>query len=177
MSKRWIAVIGGLLIAGVLAIGGLGVAIALGASNGYGPFAARQSATNQRAPYGHGWMMGDPQDHGNGQMMGQGGMMNGYGPGQYQKGQANATPVTGNAVAIRNFSFSPANLQVSTGTTVTWTNDDRAPHTVTFRDSSLKSSGVLNQGDTFSYTFTKAGVYTYYCDLHQSMTGQVTVTA
>lgn len=177
MRKRWIAIIGVLLIAGVLALGGVGVALAMGASNGYGPWAARQSATNQQAPYGHGGMMGDPKDHGYGHMMGPGGMMNGYGPGQYQQSQPSATPVTGNAVAIRNFGFSPANLQVKAGTTVTWTNYDRTPHTVTFRDSSLKSSGVLNQGDTYSYTFTKAGVYTYYCALHGAMVGQVTALA
>jgi plastocyanin len=177
MRKGWIAVIGGLLIAGVLAVGGLGVAMAMGANNGFGPFAARPGATSQQGPYEHGWMMGDPGQHGNGHMMGPGGMMNGYGPGQGQQNQASATPVAGNAVTIQNFGFSPANLEVKTGTTVTWTNYDRAPHTVTFRDSSLKSSDVLNQGDTFSYTFTQAGVYTYYCDLHQTMVGQVTVTA
>ena len=178
MRRGWIAVIGGLLIAGVLAIGGLGVAMAMGASNGFGPFAARQDTRSQQAPNGHGWMMSDPADHGHDHMgMGPGGMMNGHEPGQGQQNQVNATPVTGNAVAIRSFSFSPANLQVTAGATVTWTNQDSAPHTITFRDSSLKSSGVLNRGDTFSYTFTKAGVYTYYCDLHQTMVGQVTVTA
>lgn len=176
MRNWWIAVIGGLLIAAVLAIGGLGIAMAMGASNGFGPFAARPGATSQQGSYGHGWMMGGPQGHDYGHM-GQGGMMNGYGPGQGQQNQANATPVSGNAVAIRSFSFSPANLQVTAGTTVTWTNYDSAPHTITFRDSSLKSSGILNQGDTFSYTFTRAGVYAYYCDLHQTMVGQVTVTA
>lgn len=177
MRKGWIAVIGGLLIAGVLAIGGLGVAMAMGANNGYGPFAARQNAVSQQTPYGPGWMMGNPGQYGNGHMMGPGGMMNGYGPGQGQQNQANAAPVAGNVVTIHNFGFYPANLEVKVGTTVTWTNYDRAPHTVTFNDSSLKSSGTLNQGDTFSYTFTKAGVYSYYCDLHESMVGQVTVTA
>jgi plastocyanin len=177
MRKGLIAVIGGLLIAGVLAIGGLGVAMAIGANNGYGPFAARQNVANQQAPYGLGWMMGDPDDHGYGHM-GPGGMMNGYGPGQGQQNQAaNVAPVASNVVTIHNFGFYPANLQVKVGTTVTWTNYDRAPHTVTFNDSSLKSSGTLNQGGTFSYTFTKAGVYTYYCDLHETMVGQVTVTA
>ncbi len=176
MRKRWIAIIGGLLIAGVLAIGGIGAALAMGANNGYGPFATRPNAQGQQAPYGPGWMMGDPEDHGYGHM-GQGGMMNGYGPGQGPQNQANAAPVTANAVNIHNFGFSPANLQVKAGTTVTWTNYDRTPHTVTFRDSSLKSSGILNQGDTFSYTFTTPGVYAYYCDLHETMTGQVTVTA
>jgi len=67
-------------------------------------------------------------------------------------------------------------LQVKVGTTVTWTNNDVAPHTVTFRDSSLKSSGVLQQGAPYSYTFTRTGTFTYYCDIHEYMTAQVVVT-
>ena len=108
--------------------------------------------------------------------MGNGGMMGGDGNGQNQQNPANATPVTGNSVAIQNFAFQPVNLHVKVGTTVTWTNEDTAPHTVTFRDSSLKSSGILRQGETYSYTFTTAGTFAYYCDLHQYMTAQVTVT-
>lgn len=176
MRKRWIAIIGGLLVAGVLVAVGAGVAMAMSANNGYGPFATRQNATNQQAPYGPGWMMNDPEHYGYGQM-GPGGMMNGYGPGMYQQSQTSATPVAANTVVIRNLAFYPTNLEVKVGTTVTWVNESLGTHTVTFRDSSITSSGDLSHGETFSYTFTKAGVYTYYCDLHETMTGQVTVTA
>ncbi len=176
MRKRWIAIIGGLLIAGVLAVASIGVALAMGANGGNGPFAARQNVTGQQAPYGPGWMMNDPEDAGYGHM-GQNGMMNGYGPGMDQQRQASATPVAANTVVIRNLAFYPANLEVKAGTTVTWINESLGAHTVTFNDSSITSSGLLNHGDTFSYTFTKAGVYTYFCDLHEAMTGQVTVTA
>jgi plastocyanin len=77
---------------------------------------------------------------------------------------------------MENFAFQPVNVQVKVGATITWTNKDTAPHTVTFRDSSLTSSGILRQGDTYSYTFTRVGTFTYYCDLHRYMTAQVTVT-
>ncbi len=176
MRKRWIAIIGGLLVAGLLVVIGAGVAMAWGANNGYGPFANRQNTTSQNTTYGPGWMMRNPGNNGNG-YMGQGGMMNGYGPGMYQQNPANATAVATNTVVIHNYAFYPTNVEVKVGATVTWFNYSMTPHTVTFNDSSITSSGDLNHGDTFSYTFTKAGVYTYYCDLHETMTGQVTVTA
>lgn len=176
MRKRWIAVIGGLLVAGVLAVTGAGLALAWGANNGHGPFAARQSATSQHPDYGPGWMMRDSGGSGYSHM-GQGGMMNGYGPEMYQQSQASATAVAANTVVIRNYAFYPANREVKAGATVTWINYSMTSHTVTFNDSSITSSGDLSHGETFSYTFTKAGVYTYYCDLHETMTGQVTVTA
>ena len=115
---------------------------------------------------------------GSGGMMGSGpgGMMGGYHNGQNQQNPSSATPVASNTVAIENVAFQPANVQVKVGATITWTNKDTAPHTVTFQDSSLKSSSILRQGDTYSYTFTKAGTFAYYCDLHRYMTAQVTVT-
>jgi plastocyanin len=98
--------------------------------------------------------------------------------------QATAAPATdmpasnANAVAvtIQNFAFDPSNLTVKTGTTVTWTNMDSVNHTVT-SDTGLFDSGELGKGSTFSYTFDKAGVYTYYCIPHHSkMQATVTVT-
>ncbi len=80
------------------------------------------------------------------------------------------------AINIQNFSFDPNNLTVKTGTTVTWTNMDSVNHTVT-SDTGLFDSGELGKGSTFSYTFDKAGVYTYYCIPHHSkMQGTITVT-
>jgi plastocyanin len=89
-----------------------------------------------------------------------------------------AQPAAGASVAvtIQNFAFDPGNLTVKTGTTVTWTNLDSANHTVT-SDTGLFDSGELGKGSTFSYTFDKAGVYTYYCIPHHSkMQATVTVT-
>ncbi len=91
--------------------------------------------------------------------------------------QVQATPLTGvTQVSIQNFSFQPASIQVTTGTTVTWTNQDTAPHTVTFR-SSAQGSGTLQRSQSFSYTFTTPGTYDYYCAVHPYMVGRVIVTS
>jgi hypothetical protein len=77
-------------------------------------------------------------------------------------------------VTIQNFAFNPATLTVSVGTTITWTNLDSAPHTVT-SDDNLFDSGTLNQGAPFSHTFTTPGTFAYHCNIHPSMTAQVVV--
>jgi len=166
MSMRWIIALGAVLLIVALVVTGIGMAQAWGMQS------SRANTTSQQGQYGPGGMMGP----GSGRMMGSGGMMGGNGNGQNQQNPGNATPVTGTTVAIANFAFQPVNLHVKVGTTVTWTNQDTAPHTVTFRDSSLKSSGILRQGDTYSYTFTTPGTFAYYCGVHQYMTAQVTVT-
>ena len=51
------------------------------------------------------------------------------------------------AVSISNFAFDPADLSVTAGTEVTWTNDDPTPHTVTAEDGSF-DSGTLEPGQT-----------------------------
>ena len=91
-----------------------------------------------------------------------------------------ATPATtpsAGAVAIQNFTFTPKTLTVSPGTTVTWTNNDSTVHNVISTVSiSLNSattstfaSSNLNQGQTFSFTFTKKGVYFYECSIHKAL--------
>ncbi len=80
-------------------------------------------------------------------------------------------------VTIQNFAFSPAHLSVAPGTTVTWTNKDSVAHTVTSDTSAWPDSGSVNTGQTFSFTFKKAGTYTYHCSIHPSMVGTVTVGA
>jgi plastocyanin len=86
-------------------------------------------------------------------------------------------PAAGNAVAIKNFAFSPASLTVKAGTKVTWTNQDSDAHTVTSDGSGGPlNSKAMNTGDTFSYTFTKPGTYKYLCTIHPFMTATVTVT-
>jgi plastocyanin len=78
------------------------------------------------------------------------------------------------AVRIADFSFSPKDITVRTGTTVTWTNEGRAPHTVTADEDSFDSKR-MNSGATFSVTFDTPGTFEYHCDIHPSMTGEVTV--
>ena len=77
-------------------------------------------------------------------------------------------------VKIDNFSFGPETLTIAVGTTVTWTNRDDIPHTVVSTDGVFKSK-VRDTDEKFSYTFTKAGTYPYYCSVHPKMTGKVVV--
>jgi plastocyanin len=75
---------------------------------------------------------------------------------------------TGNSVTIANFAFSPTSLTVKVGTKVSWTNNDTVTHTVTANKGAF-NSGPLAPGSTFSFTFTKAGTYSYHCNIHPSM--------
>jgi plastocyanin len=77
-------------------------------------------------------------------------------------------------VKIDNFSFGPQTITVPVGATVTWVNRDDIPHTVVSTDGVFKSK-VRDTDEQFSYTFTKAGTYPYYCSVHPKMTGQVVV--
>jgi len=77
-------------------------------------------------------------------------------------------------VKIDNFSFGPAAITVSVGTTVTWINRDDIPHTVVSTDKVFKSK-VLDTDERFSFTFTKPGEYPYFCSIHPKMTGKVVV--
>jgi amicyanin len=77
-------------------------------------------------------------------------------------------------VKIDNFSFGPAELTVAVGTTVTWTNRDDIPHTVASTDKVFKSK-VLDTDEKFSFTFTNAGTFPYFCSIHPKMTGKVVV--
>lgn len=90
---------------------------------------------------------------------------------------APVVPAAGDTVAIKNFAFGPATLAVKMGTTVTWTNQDADPHTVTSQGSGgpLKSA-ALTTGQSYSYTFTTPGTYAYLCTIHPFMTAKVTVT-
>jgi len=96
------------------------------------------------------------------------------------QGTGPATPAAGpGSVSINNFAFSPQQITVSQGTTVTWTNQDSVAHTVV-SDAGAPgtfSSDPLSQGSSFTFTFTKPGTYTYHCSIHPSMTGTVTVTS
>jgi plastocyanin len=87
---------------------------------------------------------------------------------------AAASAATGDVVSIANFSFQPATITISVGTTVTWTNTDSAGHTVTADGGSFKSD-KLGTGATFSQTFATAGTFAYHCSIHPSMKGTVTV--
>ena len=76
-------------------------------------------------------------------------------------------------VHIDNFVFQPAELKIKVGTTVTWTNRDDIPHTVV--SAGKFRSKTLDTDDKFSFTFTDAGDYKYFCSLHPHMTGMIKV--
>ena len=89
---------------------------------------------------------------------------------------ADVAPTAANAININNFAFSPKEMTVAVGTTVTWTNKDEEPHTVVNAASPPEfKSTALDGGDTFSFKFTKPGTYRYFCSVHPFMTGTITV--
>lgn len=77
-------------------------------------------------------------------------------------------------VSIDNFTFTPAEVTVVPGTTVTWVNNDDIPHTVVDKKQAFRSK-VLDTEGKFSFTFMTAGDFTYFCSLHPHMTGKVMV--
>jgi len=93
-----------------------------------------------------------------------------------QAASAPAGSAAAGAVTIQGFAFDPSSSTATVGAKVTWTNKDDAPHTVTFDDASVTSSGNLAKDQTFEATFSKAGTFTYKCTIHPSMTGDVTVS-
>ena len=79
---------------------------------------------------------------------------------------------------IKGFAFNPNQPSVTKGTTITWTNDDSATHTVTSGvpgTPSGKFDQRVEAGKTFTFTFTDTGTYEFFCSIHNSMRGTVTV--
>lgn len=75
--------------------------------------------------------------------------------------------------------FLPTDATVDVGDTVTWTNDSSVIHTITSgnpdgHDGTFDSS-IIMAGEIFSYTFTEAGQYEYFCSIHPWMTGTIMV--
>ena len=81
---------------------------------------------------------------------------------------------TGDAVSIQNFAFSVGTLTVTSGTTVTWTNNDATTHTVTADDGSF-NSGNITPGSKFSHAFSTKGTVNYHCSIHPMMKASVVV--
>lgn len=81
-------------------------------------------------------------------------------------------------VTILNFAFTPQDLTIKAGTTVTWVNNDSAAHKLALSsgDASGFGSANLANGQTYSYTFTKTGTVNYFCQIHPMMKGTITVT-
>jgi amicyanin len=98
-----------------------------------------------------------------------------------QQQQSNAgNTYTANAptsIEIKDFAYSPANVTVKKGTTVTWTNQDSMRHDVNPDDSTeeFKKSSLLAKGESYTVTFNTVGTYSYYCSPHPYMKGTITV--
>ena len=85
------------------------------------------------------------------------------------EGKASATEVR-----VDNFSFGPETLTVPPNSTVTWVNKDDVPHVIASNDGLFKSK-ALDTDDKYSFTFTSAGTYSYYCSIHPKMVGKIVV--
>ncbi len=90
---------------------------------------------------------------------------------------ANGAPASsGNNVSINSAKYRPKNLTVKVGTTVTWTNNDSVPQSVTSDSPGVFDSGLLQPGGTWTYTFSQAGTFPYHSTATKTTFGSVTVT-
>ena len=80
-------------------------------------------------------------------------------------------------LSIHNFTFTPQTLTVKAGTTVTWINKDDIPHGIASSNTAFKKSGALDTDDSYSFTLTTPGTYSYFCYLHPHMVGSIVVEA
>lgn len=79
----------------------------------------------------------------------------------------------GATVTVASFSFTPADVAIAAGDTVTFTWES-GTHTVTARDGSF-ASGALSTGATYTANFATAGTFEFFCEFHPSMTGTIVV--
>ena len=79
------------------------------------------------------------------------------------------------AVTIKGFAFNPADISAQVGQTVTFTNDDSAPHTATLDDGSCTTPNI-STGKSDGLMFTAAGTYPFHCNVHPAMKGKITIS-
>jgi plastocyanin len=80
-------------------------------------------------------------------------------------------------VEIKNMMFTPSQITIQKGGTVTWTNNDTMTHTVTddLNNVGGPASGEIQPGSTYSFTFNKTGSFQYHCTIHSSMRGTIVI--
>ncbi len=83
---------------------------------------------------------------------------------------------SGTSISINNAKYRPKNLTVKVGTTLTWTNNDSVPQSVTSDTPGTFDSGLLQPGKTWSYTFSQAGTFPYHSTATTTTFGSITVT-
>jgi plastocyanin len=79
-------------------------------------------------------------------------------------------------IEIKDFAFSPSEVEVKPGTRVTFINRDKVKHTAT-ADGGEFDTGLLEQDKSKTVTFDKEGTFTFYCSPHPNMTGKIVVKA
>ena len=99
----------------------------------------------------------------------------------YKQSGSSAASASSTSVSIvygaatqHSMAYNPNPYNVQVGTVVTWTNNDSINHTAT-SDTGVFDSGTLAAGQSYSYTFTATGTYTFHCNVHPSMTGTIIV--
>lgn len=83
---------------------------------------------------------------------------------------------TNHTVVIKDFSFTPANLTIKAGDTVTWVNQDSAQHSAWESSNNSFDTGLLSTGQSAALTFATAGSFNYRCRPHGNMRGAITIT-
>lgn len=78
-------------------------------------------------------------------------------------------------IDIKNYAFSPPEIRIKKGDTITWTNSDSVQHTVTSDSGNELDSEMLSKGESFSYKFDEVGTFDYHCAPHLSMKAKVIV--
>ncbi len=86
---------------------------------------------------------------------------------------ANAVPEPTDTIVVKDFLFQPMLLAIKAGTTVTWSNRDEEPHTISA--TGLFRSGALDTNQSFSFRFDKPGTFHFTCSIHPQMTGTILV--
>ncbi len=81
---------------------------------------------------------------------------------------------TPGVVKVVDYTFSPPEMKIAVGQTVTWNFADEAGHDVVSTDRTFQSE-VLSSGGKYSFTFTRAGTFDYFCSIHPYMKGKVIV--
>ncbi len=89
---------------------------------------------------------------------------------------SHAASQSGDYVLIANTHYRPKNMTIAAGKTITWTNNDTVPESVTSDTPGLFDSGPLNPGATFVHTFAQTGVFPYHSTAVSSLYGSITVT-
>src|SRR5215204_3769161 len=148
-------------------------------------YASAQGVTGQGGGYATNATMTGAGNATNATMAGAGNATNATATGTSGANTGTSVSIVSGSSSLTDTAYQPNPIQVSVGNTVTWTNNDSQPHTVTSGsngqpdnkfNSSPNFSPLLNPGQTFSFTFTQAGDYPYFCMLHPNMVGTVSVS-